>query len=105
MTGDPKSVLELITEDWRAAGNEGEPSVDFIREWRAREPVYGKYALGARFWPGSMLVVRGPTPLDFATTEFLRLHPGWAGPPHGAEFEALIDRFEEREESTKPGTV
>lgn len=58
-----KTVREILTREWHAAGNVGPPTREYIAAWRLANPGYGGWSLTTRFRPGSMLPVK-PDAID-----------------------------------------
>lgn len=84
-----KTLLDLISADWHAAGNRVPLTKAAIAKWHEENPVYGggKWPLSTRFTSGSAVPVRGATKLDRAT---LAWRAAGRGAPVGAAFNEFV---------------
>lgn len=96
-----KTLHEIITSAWQKTGKRGAPTIEYIRAWRAANPLYGRHSLLARFKSGSTQPLKPRTALDVAGDEWLAANPRSQGPPSGPEFEARIAELQAIDRATE----
>ena len=86
-----KTLLQIITEQFTAAGHRGPLTKAFVDRWRADHPEYGRWPLSTLFRSGSPVPVRGASRLDRAQAACTTA--GNAGPVPAEVLDAYEDEY------------
>jgi hypothetical protein len=100
----PKTLREIITLAWTAAGNRGQPTVAFVKTWRREHGEMGRWGLGVLFQSGSEFPCGIRDSLAEATEVWKRRHPG-VSPVLNPEFEALYAEVKSANDALEAATA